>query len=134
VTAPADERPAAREGAPPHSTHKIRAQTRERAPAPSRLLAEAPASGPSELARELADYRAAVALATQDGAAALVALRRHRAEWPDGVLRHEVDLHVIRLLTRLGQRAELKREAAAFLARFPRSPRADEVRALSAQP
>ncbi len=107
-------------------------------PAPSHAQAGHAASAPplarerprSPLAEEVAAYRQALAIERVDPIAALGSWRAAQKGWPKGALAHEVDLHVIITLVRLGHAEEARHEARAFLARYPDSPRAADVRKL----
>ena len=96
-------------------------------PAPT-VSAAAPAPG---LAAENALYtEGASRLAAGDGAGAISIWTMYRRRFPDGVLRHEVDLALLEASVRLRDDAAALVEAEAFLARHPRSPRASEVHAI----
>lgn len=60
--------------------------------------------------------------------AALSTLDRARWSFPDGILRQEREALTIEALVRSGQRASARARAAAFLAAYPRSPHAAQVR------
>jgi len=60
--------------------------------------------------------------------AALVALERTRHDFPNGELSQERDALTIDALRALGNTAEARRRAAAFLARYPSSPHAPIAR------
>jgi outer membrane protein assembly factor BamD (BamD/ComL family) len=53
-----------------------------------------------------------------------------RQRWPRGPLAHEVALRIVETLLRIGDREQARRAARRFLADFPESPRAAEIRAL----
>jgi ferric-dicitrate binding protein FerR (iron transport regulator)/TolA-binding protein len=63
-----------------------------------------------------------------DPKGALDALLSYRTGFPRGGLRQEVDLSVIESRLALGQTDTALSESAAFLARYPRSERVDEMR------
>lgn len=63
-------------------------------------------------------------------AAALEAIDEYRRRYPDGALAQEAALTAIEARLALGQRTEADREIDAFLARYPNSERAAEVRRL----
>jgi len=65
-----------------------------------------------------------------DTAEASRALARYRREFPEAVLAAEAQFVELRILVRLGRRAEAAALSERFLARFPRSPLAPRVRAL----
>lgn len=81
-----------------------------------------------QLATEVAAYR--LAMQHADGAERLDALRRFRREYPKSSLMHEVDLQVLAVLRARGASPELGSEARSFLAKYPESPRAADVREL----
>jgi hypothetical protein len=64
--------------------------------------------------------RARAALAT-DPALSLSLVRRHRAEFPSGVLRQEREVIGIEALRRLDRRDEASRKAEEFRQKFPDS-------------
>jgi hypothetical protein len=88
---------------------------------------------PSELALQVKAYRRAVTLIPGEPGRALGELRAFRSQWPGSSLSHEVDLRIVQTLLTLGNRSEAQREAAAFLARYPSSPRAAEMQAIVGQ-
>ena len=96
--------------------------------------APAPVPTPDPLVDEVGAYRAATAREALEPEAALAAWRRFRAGWPRSPLAHSADLRVLALLVRLDRPAELTVAARAFLARYPTSPRAGDVRAMLAAP
>jgi hypothetical protein len=104
------------------------------APVPVRRVRTAPPAPPSPLAAEVAAYRHAITLERVDPIAALGSWRAAQRDWPHGALAHEVDLHVIETLVRLGHADEARVEARAFLARHPDSPRSADVRRIAETP
>jgi ferric-dicitrate binding protein FerR (iron transport regulator) len=65
--------------------------------------------------------------------AALAAWNQYRARFPQGLLRAETDLSVLETLASLGDNKSALAEAEAFLARYPRSERREEVSKLAAR-
>ena len=53
-----------------------------------------------------------------------------RVRWGQSALIQEIELNVIETLVRLGRLDQARAEARAFAARYPRSLRAAEMRAL----
>jgi outer membrane protein assembly factor BamD (BamD/ComL family) len=53
-----------------------------------------------------------------------------KQRWPQGPLAHEVALRIIETLLRAGDQQEAGQAAREFLAQFPNSPRAGEIRAM----
>jgi hypothetical protein len=84
----------------------------------------------SELALQVKAYRRAVALIPDDPSRALGELRAFRRQWPESTLSPEVDLRIIQTLLALRNSAEAGREAEAFLAHHPGSPRTAEMQGL----
>ena len=82
---------------------------------------------PDALAAQVARYEQARALSATDPTAALAAYRAILNRWPKGVLAHEVELAILALHAKLGQREALRRAAAAFSRRYPTSPKRREV-------
>jgi hypothetical protein len=65
--------------------------------------------------------------------AAVAAWGAYRTRFPDGLLRAEADLSILETLAKLGDKAAALTEAEAFLARYPKSERRDEVAKLAAR-
>lgn len=84
----------------------------------------------STLAEQVAAYRAAGATLRRDDARALTRLRAFIRTYPESTLRHEAALDILSALRRLERYPELLRESRAFIARWPASPRRDEVERL----
>lgn len=116
------ERPAER------SAKRRRVVAKRAQPSPPDAAAPKPAPEPSALSLEVAAYRAAQALQRRDDRAALASFRGMRQRWPQGSLVHEVDLRIIETLLRLRELATARAEARRFLARYPASPKASQVK------
>jgi hypothetical protein len=65
--------------------------------------------------------------------AAIAAWNQYRTRFPHGLLRAETDLSVVETLASLGDSKSALAEAEAFLARYPRSERREEVSKLAAR-
>ena len=65
--------------------------------------------------------------------AAVAAWGAYRTRFPDGLLRAEADLSILETLAKLGDNAAALAEAEAFLTRYPKSERRDEVARLAAR-
>jgi hypothetical protein len=65
--------------------------------------------------------------------AAVAAWGAYRTRFPDGLLRAEADLSILETLAKLGDKAAALAEAEAFLTRYPKSERRDEVARLAAR-
>ena len=64
---------------------------------------------------------------------AVAAWGAYRTRFPDGLLRAEADLSILETLAKLGEKAAALAEAEAFLTRYPKSERRDEVAKLAAR-
>jgi hypothetical protein len=112
----------------PPASASARGQPRSLGPTPPPLDSAAPATDADELLREAELLERARADIARDPASSLRALDQHREGFSDGQLTAERELLAIDALARQGRAAEARARAAAFLARFPRSPYADRVR------
>lgn len=65
--------------------------------------------------------------------AAVAAWNQYRTRFPHGLLRAETDLSILETLASLGENKAALAEAEAFLARYPRSERREEVSKLAAR-
>jgi transmembrane sensor len=65
--------------------------------------------------------------------AAVAAWNQYRSRFPHGLLRAESDLSIVETLASLGENKAALAEAEAFLARYPRSERREEVSKLAAR-
>ncbi len=65
--------------------------------------------------------------------AAIAAWNQYRTRFPQGLLRAEADLSILETLASLGDNKAALTEAEAFLARYPRSERREEVSKLAAR-
>ena len=85
-------------------------------------------AGAGQLGEEVALYEVARRRdELGDLAGALGVLREHRARFPSGALRTEVDLSIAEILPRLGRYREALDETARLLAAEPRDTRAAEL-------
>ncbi len=96
-----------------------RARGRQRAAAPT----------PSQLAKQVGEFERAMATADTQPGRTLTALRAFRRSWPNSPLAHEADLAIFEVLTRLDHQAAADRAGRSFLRRYPKSPKAAQVRA-----
>jgi len=92
------------------------------------LDSAAPATDADTLLREAELLEKARAGISRDPAASLRVLDAHREGFGDGQLTAERELLAIDALARQGRTAEARARGGAFLARFPKSPYADQVR------
>jgi hypothetical protein len=99
-------------------------------PAPTPIPMPPAPRKPSDLARQVASYRAARALSGVDDRRALARWRDLSARWPDSPLEPEVEVQIVNALLRLGRRDEALTAAREILRRRPDSSRAAELRAL----
>jgi hypothetical protein len=95
----------------------------------------APPSQESRRASRLAEESAAVVairktLLSGQPSEALRMLDRARVQFADGVLGQEREALTVRALVESGQKVAARKRGEAFLRAFPRSPHADELRAL----
>jgi hypothetical protein len=65
--------------------------------------------------------------------AAVAAWNQYRGRFPHGLLRAETDLSILETLSSLGENKSALAEADAFLERYPRSERRQEVSKLAAR-
>jgi TolA-binding protein len=86
---------------------------------------------PSELSQQVRAYQAAVELIPANPAQALAALRAFRARWPGSALGQEADLRIVQTLMALGQAEDARQAARTFVARYPESPRAPDMRVVA---
>jgi TolA-binding protein len=98
--------------------------------APAASGSAAPSAG-STLAQEVAAYEEAAALVSTQPGLAIVRLRAHREHFPGSALGEEVSLRLVQAFTALGRDADARREAAAFIARYPRSPKRAAMQTLA---
>jgi hypothetical protein len=112
----------------------------EEIPAPPPVLPSQPKpSAPAELAEpNVTDEvrsldRARAELGRGQPVQAIAALDLYEREFPTGVLRPEADLVRLQAFARLGDKSAVGARARAFLARYPSSPHAPQVRALLGQ-
>lgn len=96
-------------------------------PRPKSAAATAPDDTDQALSAQVASYEHAEKLARRDTRAGLAAFRKVRERFPEGPLRTEVDLQILRLVNQLGDASEVQREAQEFTERHPDSPRAPEI-------
>lgn len=120
--------PAMKPLTPKEATGQPEAPRRTARPRPDRK--RAPALPPDELALQVAAYERALTLQERAPRQALLRFRRMRRRWPHGPLAHEVMLRIIETRLRTADHQEARQEARRFLAQFPNSPRAAEIRAL----
>jgi len=104
----------------PETEHRSAAVTPSAAP-----------SAASTLAQEVAAYEEAAALVTTQPGLAIVRLRAHRERFPASALGEEVSLRLVQAFTALGRVADARREAAAFVTRYPRSPKRAAMQTLA---
>jgi TolA-binding protein len=86
---------------------------------------------PSELSQQVRAYQAAVELIPTNPAQALAALRAFRSRWPGSALGQEADLRIVQTLLALGQAEDARQAARTFVARYPESPRAADMRVVA---
>jgi len=86
------------------------------------------------LARQVAEFRAAMAFAEHDDQRALTELRAFKRRWTDSPLTHEADIEIVAALERLGHKDESRKAARQFVRSHPGSAKVDEMRALSEEP
>lgn len=117
----------------------FRDDSRTASPAPPMARAVAPTwkpvvskpkAEPTPLALQMNEYRSALALSASEPSLALKRLRTLRTTYPQSPLRHEIDIHVLNLLSRANQWSEAKMEARRFLASYPHSVHRLKVQAL----
>jgi len=82
------------------------------------------------LTEQVATYRRIAAMTDRE--AALREWRGMLSRWPKTTLRHEIELNIVDALARLGRREEARVAAGNFLKHFPSSPRAADMKKLSA--
>ncbi len=82
----------------------------------------------SELAGQVTAFQGALRLSRSDPGRALGAWRTLREQHPTSPLRQEIDFYIVDTLSRLDRTVTARAEAEAFVARYPRSPRAAEMR------
>lgn len=87
-----------------------------------------PSNAQSALARQVEAFREALQLSRSDPQRGLRAWRTMRERYPTSPLRQEIDFHIVDTLNRTGRRIVAQAEAEAFVNRYPRSPRAAEMR------
>jgi hypothetical protein len=87
----------------------------------------APSAAELELAEQVRQYDAALALLPSDPSAAVARFRAMRIRWPSSALREQIDLRVVQGLVQLGRDTEARREATSFVDRHPRSRHAGEM-------
>jgi len=88
----------------------------------------------SHLREQLESYRSALATKDQDPNGALGALRALRKKHPETPLLHELDIHILELLTTTKQWMQARTEALEFVRKHPQSPHLTHVRALLEHP
>ncbi|PCC74573.1 RNA polymerase sigma factor, sigma-70 family [Nannocystis exedens] len=122
---------------PPASRERAEASIAAPAPTLAEPLPAAPARRPAarddepSLAAELALVESIrAALLAADDRATLELVARHRQRFPAGVFAQEAAAAAIEARCRLGEQDRARREAAAFVARWPASPLAARVTAL----
>jgi TolA-binding protein len=98
-------------------------------PAPSHRSSEG--NDPSELSQQVRAYQSAVELIAANPAQALAALRAFRSRWPRSALGQEADLRIVQTLLALGQAGDARDAARTFVARYPGSPRAPDMRVVA---
>jgi hypothetical protein len=130
--APAEPGRAAPAPAPRHAPSRIaeaRRNLARSAAAPAAEPAEAAPAGDS-LAREAALVEEARRTVRDRPAAALVALERHRREFPSGQLTAEREFLAVRALLELGRRAEAEQRGHRLVEAYPGSAYAHQIPAL----
>ncbi|HEY3499073.1 MAG TPA: outer membrane protein assembly factor BamD [Polyangiaceae bacterium] len=92
------------------------------------------ADSDSLLSLQVAAYKEASALVAVDPGAAVTRLQAFRRRYPTSSLLPEVQLRLIQALGKLARTDDARREARAFLARYPASSRRAELEALVGEP
>jgi hypothetical protein len=94
-------------------------------------LGESPAIAADALREESALLvRARQALARAEFIKACALVQEHRQRFGAGALQEERDALEVRVLAKMGRGAEARGQAQGFLARYPRSPQRESVRAM----
>ena len=96
-----------------------------RRPRTNRLIAGREAS--CDLGAQAEAYREAMRMRGQDDAGLVTSLRQIRRDYRGCPLSHEVDVALIETLLRSGRTSEASREARAFVRRYPRSARREDM-------
>jgi TolA-binding protein len=85
----------------------------------------------SSLAKQVAEFQAAMAHAERDDQRALSELRAFKRRWKHSPLNHEADIEIVAALQRLGRDEESKAAARRFVQTHPESAKAAEMKALA---